>query len=97
LFQISPWIITIVAICLAGFLAFTVQRVIRAHQHQASTGREELIGKTALVEVALGPQGVVFFGGERWTAISERGKVEPGEEVTITKVDGLKLYVIKKQ
>ncbi|GAH14180.1 unnamed protein product, partial [marine sediment metagenome] len=35
--------------------------------------------------------------GERWTAISETGRVEPEEEVIITKVDGLKLYVIKKE
>ena len=47
--------------------------------------------------VALEPRGVVFVDGERWTAISEKGHVEPEEEVTITKVDGLKLWVIKKE
>ena len=62
-----------------------------------TTGREELIGKTAMVKVALNPEGTVFIKGERWTAISEEGPVKPGEEVVIKKVDGLTLYVTKKQ
>jgi membrane-bound ClpP family serine protease len=94
---ISPWLIAVIAICVAGFLAFVIQRVIRAHRRQASAGREELVGKTAEVEIALEPKGVVFVEGERWTAVSEKGRVEPGEEVIITKVDGLKLYVTKKE
>ena len=97
LFQVSPWLITTVAIIIAAFFAFIISRVIRAHRRQASTGREELIGKTAVVKVALEPEGTVFFKGERWRAISEEGRVEPGETVIITKVDGLKLYVFKKK
>ena len=50
-----------------------------------------------MVKVALEPEGTIFFKGERWTAISEKGRVEPGEEVIITKVDGLILYVTKKE
>ena len=97
LFQVSPWLIATVAILVASFFAFAVSRIIRAHRRQAYTGREELIGKKAIVKVALEPEGTVFFKGERWTAISEKGRVEPGEEVIITKVDGLQLYVIKKE
>jgi membrane-bound ClpP family serine protease len=92
----SPIAIAVIAVCVAGFLAFVIQRVVRAHRRQASAGREELLGKTAEVEIALEPKGVVLIEGERWTAISEKGRVEPGEEVIITKVDGLKLYVTKK-
>ena len=73
-----------------------INRAISAHRRQAKTGREELVGKTALVKVALDPEGTVFFKGERWTAISDSSRVEPGEEVIITKVDGLMLYVTKK-
>jgi len=104
LFQIDPswlkvdlWLIIVVAICVIAFFAFVINRGIRAHRHQASAGREDLVGKTAEVKISLEPKGVVFIQGERWTAISETGRVEPGEEVVITKVDGLKLYVIKKQ
>ena len=97
LFQVDPWLIAGVVIFIAALFAFVIQRVIRAHRYQPTTGREELVGKRAVVKAALAPEGTVFFKGERWTAISETGRVEPGEEVTITKVDGLTLYVIKKQ
>ncbi len=96
-FQVDWWLIAIVAICIIAFLAFVVNRGIRAHRRQASAGREDLIGKIAEVKIALKPKGVVFIQGERWTAISETGLMKPEEEVIITKVDGLKLYVIKKQ
>ena len=97
MFQIDPWLIATVVIIVTILLAFVMHRVIRAHRRQASTGREELIGKTAEVKIALEPEGMVFIKGERWTAISETGRVEPGEEVIISKVDSLKLYVTKKQ
>ena len=94
---ISPWLIAIIAVCVAASLAVAIILVIRAHRRQASAGREELVGKIAEVDITLEPKGVVFVEGERWTAISEKGRVEPGEEVIITKVDGLKLWVTKKE
>ena len=96
-FRVDPWLIAAVTIVITAVFAFVVNRAISAHRRQAKTGREDLIGKKALVKVALNPEGTVFFKGERWTAISEKGRVEPGEEVIITKVDGLKLRVIKKE
>ena len=95
-FQIDPWLIATVIICVIAFLAVAIVWGIRAHRRQISAGREDMIGKVAEVRVALEPEGTVFFKGERWTAESEKGRVEPGEEVIITKVDGLKLYVTKK-
>jgi len=97
LFDVNPWLIATVAILITGLFTFIVTRVIWAHRRQASTGREELVGKTAVVKAALEPEGMVLFKGERWTAVSETGRVEPGEEVTISRVDSLKLYVTKKQ
>jgi membrane-bound ClpP family serine protease len=70
--------------------------VVRSYRRQPATGREELIGKTAVVKVALEPEGEVMFKGELWTAVSEKGRVKPGEEVSINRVDGLTLYVTRK-
>ena len=95
-FQIAPWLIAVMIIGIIAFFAASVYWGIRAHRRQVSAGREELIGKIAEVMVALNPKGTVFIQGERWTAISEKDRVEPGEEVIITKVDGLKLWVTKK-
>jgi membrane-bound serine protease (ClpP class) len=96
LFRVDPWLIAVVTILVVAIFAFVISRVVQAHRRQAATGREELVGKTAVVKTALEPEGIVLFKGERWTAISEKGRVKPGEEVTITKVDGLKLYVTRK-
>jgi len=93
----DPWLIATVIICVIAFLAITIIWGIRAHRRQISAGREELIGRTAEVKIALDPKGTVLVEGERWTAVSETGRVEPGEEVIISRVDSLKLYVIKKQ
>ena len=96
LFRVSPWLIAIVVIVVVGFFVFAVQRVVKAHRSPATTGREELVGKDAVVKKALKPEGFVLFKGELWDAVSESGPVEPGEEVTISRVEGLKVYVNKK-
>jgi len=96
LFRIEPWVIAVVAVSAAAISAFVINRIVRAHRRQATTGKEELIGKTAVVRTALEPEGTVFFKGEGWSAVSEEGRVKAGEEVIITKVDGLKLWVTKK-
>ncbi len=97
LFTISPWLIAVVTICIAALFAFVISRIVGAHRRRATTGREELVGKAAVVRVALAPEGTVFFKGELWAAVSEKGRVEPGEEVIITRVDGLKLWVTRKE
>ena len=93
---VDPWLIAGVVAAVAGTFAFVMQRVIKAHRRQARTGREELIGKTAVIKVALEPEGTVFLKGERWHAVLDNGKMKPGEEVVITSVDGLILHVTKK-
>jgi membrane-bound serine protease (ClpP class) len=89
-------LIAIIAIIIVVFLAFVVLWVIRAHQKHISAGKEDLVGKTAVVDIALEPKGVVLVEGELWTATIDRGRAEPEEEVIITKVEGLKLTVTKK-
>jgi membrane-bound serine protease (ClpP class) len=95
--SIDPWVIVLIIICIIAFLAITVIWGIRAHHFKIGAGKEEMIGKTAVVTTTLDPKGTVFVEGEQWTAISEEDRIEPGEEVTISRVDGLKIYVTKIQ
>jgi membrane-bound serine protease (ClpP class) len=97
LFRVDPWLIAAVTISITAVFAFVISRAIRAHRKQAATGREELIGKRAVVKEALDPEGTVFYKGERWAAISDKGRIEAGEEVVITAVDGLILNVARKE
>ncbi|MBN1693205.1 MAG: serine protease [Dehalococcoidales bacterium] len=93
---IDPWLWAIIIVIVVVFLCFAVLWGVQAHRRKIEAGKEELIGKTAVVEIALDPKGVVLVEGERWTAVVDKGQVEPEEEVVITGVDGLKLIVTKK-
>lgn len=95
-FRVDPWAIALLSVIVVTFIAFVVHRAIRVHRHRISAGREDLVGKTAEVRTTLEPRGTVFIQGERWTAVSEEGRVEPGEEVTVTQVNNLVLSVVRK-
>jgi len=89
--------VIIIAIVFAvAFIAFVTYAVIMGQRRKLSTGVEEMIGKEAIAQTPLNPKGTVLAEGELWTAIAESSKIEPGEEVIITRVGGLKLWVTKK-
>ena len=94
--NIEPWLWAIIIIIVVVCIYFVVLWGVRAHKRKIEAGKEELIGKTAVVEIALDPKGVVLVEGERWTAVVDNGQVEPEEEVVITRVDGLKLILTRK-
>jgi len=97
LFNVNPWVLIVIAVIIIIVLVFVVIWSVRAHQKRVAAGKEDLVGKTAVVDIALEPKGVVMVEGERWTAITDKGQIEPEEEVIITKVEGLKLRVTKKE
>jgi len=92
----SGLIATIIT-CAVVFLAVTIIWGIKAHRRRVAAGREDLIGMTADAQTTIEPKGTVFIQGENWTAISESGRIEAGEEVIVTRVDGLKLWVTRKE
>lgn len=94
---IDAWLLAIIIIIVIILLFLVVIWVVRAHQRKIAAGSEELVGRKAVVEIALDPKGVVLVEGEHWTAVVDKGRVEPEEEVIITGVDGLKLIVTRKQ
>jgi membrane-bound serine protease (ClpP class) len=93
---INPWLLALIIVIVVVFLYFVILWVVRAHRRKIAAGKEELIGKTAVVKTTLNPKGVVLVEGEHWTAVIDKGQVEPEEEVIITGVDGLKLMVTRK-
>lgn len=95
-YAIDPWLIAIVVAVLSAIAILFITAIIRAYRRRVTTGKEGLIGQTAVARTPLEPRGMVFVEGELWSATVEEGRVEPGEEVTVTQVEGLKLKVRKK-
>jgi len=95
--QIDWWVIALVVIVVTAVFVFVVGAVIRSQRRRPITGKEGLVGKIVLAQTELDPTGMVLVEGERWTARAEGGRIEPGEEAVVTKVEGLKLWVTKKQ
>ena len=93
--EMTPPIVISIVLAVA-FIIFVIYAIVKGQRRKLSTGVEEMIGKEAEVRTALNPKGTVLAEGELWTAIAEGSKIEPGEEVIITKVEGLKLWVTKK-
>jgi membrane-bound ClpP family serine protease len=79
----------------AAIIAVTYA-IIQGQRRKLTAGIEDMVGKVAVAETSLNPKGTVRAEGEIWAAVSEGGKIEPNEEVIITKVKGLKLWVAKK-
>jgi membrane-bound serine protease (ClpP class) len=94
--EVSPGLIAGVAVGFTAFAVFVVGAIIRGQRRRKATGAEGMIATTAIAKTPLDPTGTVLAQGELWTATSEGGKVTPGEEVIITKVEALKLWVTKK-
>lgn len=92
-----PVLVAIIVVLVITFIAVATVLTVAAHHRQAATGREELLGKKATVVSALQPEGTVFIEGEIWQAALDQGQAQPGEEVIVTEVSGLKLRVTKPQ
>jgi membrane-bound serine protease (ClpP class) len=94
--EVSRGLIAGVTAGVTAFAIFIIGAIVRGQRRRKATGAEGMIGKTAIAKTPLDPTGTVLTQGELWTAASEGGRVVPGEEVIINKVEGLKLWVAKK-
>jgi membrane-bound serine protease (ClpP class) len=81
-----------VSVPFALITMFLVSLVVRARANKVVTGEEGLLNEVGLAFTALAPAGKIFVHGEYWDAVSN-APVEPGSEVRIVGIDGLKLRV----
>jgi len=87
--RIDNWIIWLIIISFIAFIAISIVWGIRAHRKPVSAGREDLVGRTAVVSTDLNPQGIVLVQGELWRAILDKGGAEPEDEGTDLKMRGI--------
>jgi len=85
-----------VIIFAVAFVIFVIFAIIKGQRRKLAAGVENMVGKVAVTQTELNPTGTVLAEGELWTAIAEGSKIKADEEVIITKVEGLKLWVTKK-
>jgi membrane-bound serine protease (ClpP class) len=96
-FQVSRWLVFSLAAFLAAFSIFMAINILRIRRMPALTGPETIVGRRAVARSALAPAGFVFMDGEYWAAEAEDGEVQPGENVIVTAIKGLRLTVRKQK
>ncbi len=91
-FEVSlPMVAGIAAASLA--FSLTVLRLgLAARRRKVVSGREEMPGKSGVVQDWSGAAGHVLAHGERWRAVSD-APLSPGETVRVEAIDGLTLRV----
>jgi membrane-bound serine protease (ClpP class) len=95
-FQVSKWLIYSLAAGIGAFFLFVVTSIIRVRRMPAVV-TTTLVGRQAVARSPLDPTGMVFLDGEYWSATAEEGRVEPGEQVVVTGMHGLRLTVSKQK
>jgi membrane-bound serine protease (ClpP class) len=108
-FEISPVVVILAGLLMGGFLAFAVERAIRARRLPTRTGWEEMIGAVGEVRDPLDPIGQIFVEGALWRAelapphdgqghaaaepAADGRAIERGSRVRVESVEGLTLRV----
>jgi membrane-bound serine protease (ClpP class) len=90
---IALWVVLLVALGLATFVAVGIWLVLRTRERPVATGQEGMLGKLAEVRQRLDPEGMVFVEGALWRAVSENGAVEAGDWVRVVAMHDLRLIV----
>ena len=79
----------------AGLVFFAVTMGVRALYRPSVTGSSAMVGRIGVTRTAFGPEGQVLIDGELWRAVSPDGRIEAGETVQVTAIDGLTLKVTR--
>ncbi len=91
LFLDSPWQWVVIGLLLlVDVIQITVW--LRWRKKRSITGIESIVGAPGRAVTPLDPDGQVRVRGQLWSAHSTE-RVEVGDDVTVTAVDGLKLEV----
>ncbi|MCD6567739.1 MAG: nodulation protein NfeD [Dehalococcoidia bacterium] len=94
--EINRGLIAGVTAVIAAFCIFAVGAIIRGQKRRKATGAEGMVGEVAITRTPLDPEGKVLAEGELWSAITDGERIEPREEVIITRIEELRLRVKRK-
>ena len=94
--EVDRGLIAGVTTAISAFVIFVIGAIVRGQKRPKATGSEGMVGRTAIAKTSLTPTGRVLVEGELWTATAENDNIASGEEVTVTKVEKLKVWVKRK-
>jgi membrane-bound serine protease (ClpP class) len=95
----GPQVNTALVFGMAGFVGllglYVVTIIVRIRRQRVTTGTEGMIGALAVATTSLLPEGRVDYEGENWSAVLDNPNMslDPGSEVRIVSVEGLRLHV----
>jgi membrane-bound serine protease (ClpP class) len=93
--KVSFKVILPLVISIAGLSLFLFGKIISSIRQKPQVGEESLLGKEATAYTDIRGEGKVMIRGEIWNAAGE--DIKKGDKVIIERIEGLKLYVRKKQ
>ncbi len=90
--RVPLWVTITLVVLLAGY------SVVLTRINLRTLGQKEIrspdVGARGRVVSPLAPRGYVRVGNELWGAVSEGSPIAKGEEVTVVRVEGLRLFVV---
>ncbi len=95
----GPQVNPVIVFAMGGLVGlvglYVVSLIIRMKRRPVTTGMEGMIGHSAVAITPLLPEGRVNYEGEDWAAVLDPPAIsaDPGSEVRIIAVDGLRLHV----
>lgn len=93
----NPFLIAGLTTAMSVALIFMVNRSAIAHKRSVATGSETAKGSVVVARTNLAPDGLVLYQGELWQAMLDEGCAAVDEELVVTDLRGLKLYVTKEK
>ena len=92
--RVSWGVILTAVLATTLFFAFAIAKAVKAYRRRPISGSEGLIGETGWADSDLAPEGKVFVRGEYWEAWCDE-RINKGEKLTVTAVEGMRLKVRK--
>lgn len=89
---VNPILAAVVSLLVAGFLWFTVRKVVAAHHARPLQDLQNLIGKIGEAKTRVEEEGTVQMAGELWSARSEK-PIPAGSRVRVVSRQGFVLIV----
>ena len=92
--KVSLSIIIPAVVAVSAITIFFITKAIETHRSKIKTGKEGLIGETAVALDDFDKKGKVFCHGEIWAAYNiNADTIKKDQEVTVVRVEGLRLYI----